>query len=329
MLVSPPLNFGKHFDIAAASSAGVGATALENQDNFLLIDGSGRAVCLQHQQLQETTLPHWPAGHLRLAVLDGMGGHGQGRQAAEAVVAGLLALPACDSLAVLSARLDALHTRLQAQFAAAAGGKQAPSRRPGTTLTVLEMAPGAAPLLYHVGDSRLYEVRHDGVTVLTVDHVPATAFAMAGVLQAQEWWQQVHGEHRPQIAQAFVLGNAFADPSALADGLHALTGERLPPFLAHLGDRRALTLRADATYVLATDGFWSCTAPQPWVNSWPALFDGAADAATMVGRLFDGLAAQAPEQLHVDNLTAIIVRPLSGQQKRDSGDDTYAGLPNF
>lgn len=324
MLVSPPLDFGKHFDIAAASSAGVGDAVPENQDNFLLIDGSGHAAYLHGQQLHERRVAHWPAGHIRVAVLDGMGGHGHGREAAEAVVAGLLALPACHSLPALCAALDALHDRLQAAFAAQAGGKRAPSRRPGTTLTVLEIAPGAEPLLYHVGDSRLYELRKDRISVLTVDHVPATAFAIAGVLQDYEWWQQVHGEHRPQIAQAFVLGNAFADPAALADGLYALTAERLPPFLAQWPDRRALALRADATYLLATDGFWSCAAPRPWVDSWPALLADQTDAAAMLARLFSALASQPPESLHVDNLTAIMIRPVPGHQKRDNGDDTYA-----
>ena len=322
MLVSPPLDFGKHFDIAAASSAGVEAQAqlpqLENQDNFLLIDAGGRAVFLQDQQLHEVQLDDWPAGHLRIAVLDGMGGHGHGREAAEAVVAGLLAMPACTNLPTLCAWLDALHGRLQAGFAA---GVNSVSRRPGTTLTLLEIPPLEAPLLYHVGDSRLYEIGNDSIAVLTVDHVPATAFAMAGVLQADEWWQQVHGEHRSQIAQAFLLGNAFADPAALSDPLYPLTRERLPPFLRHLPDRRALVLRADASYLLATDGFWACAAPQPWLSTWPALLHGQADAAAMLATLFAAMAAQPLENLHIDNLTAIMIRPLP---RRDSGDETYA-----
>ncbi|MDB5959801.1 MAG: protein phosphatase [Massilia sp.] len=323
MLVSPPLDFGKHFDIAAASSAGVGvgtADRLENQDNFVLIDAGGRAVFLEGEQLHEVQLSDWPAGHIRLAVLDGMGGHGHGREAAEAVVAGLLGMPACDNLPTLSAYLDALHSRLQASFASL-DGAGAPLRRPGTTLTLLEIAPFEAPLLYHVGDSRLYEIKHDGVAALTVDHVPATAFAMAGVLQAEEWWQQVHGEHRSQIAQAFLLGNAFADPAVLTDALYPLTRERLPPFLRHLPDRRALALRSDAMYLLASDGFWACAAPRPWIERWPALLAHCTDADAALHALFAGMEALPLEALHIDNLTAIIIRPLP---RRDNGDDTYA-----
>lgn len=321
MRVSPSLDFGKYFDIAAATSAGADPdTPLENQDNFLLIDSSGRAVFVENQQLHEVQLPDWPSGHIRVAVLDGMGGHGHGREATEAVVAGLLEMPACTDLSSLCGALDGMHSRLQASFAEG-DGDSAAARRPGTTLTLVEIAPQAAPLLYHVGDSRLYEIRHDSIAVLTVDHVPATAFAMAGVLEADEWWQQVHGEHRSQIAQAFLLGNAFADPAVLGDALFPLTPERLPPFLRHLPDRRALVLRGDASYLLATDGFWACAEPRPWVASWPALMADCADAAAMLGLLFDGLASQPLETLHIDNLTAIIIRPLP---RRDSSDDTYA-----
>lgn len=344
MQLTPTIDCGPDFDIAAASSAGVdGASRLENQDNFLLIDATGRALFLQDQQLHELQLGAWPAGHLRVAVLDGMGGHGHGREASEAVVACLLAMPACRDLASLAGRLDAIHAGLQARFAAAdqddpdvqdsgdAGAaseassarRRAAARRPGTTLTLLEIAPGLAPLLYHVGDSRLYEVRDGAIVALTVDHVPATAFAMKGVLDAGQWWQQVHGEHRSQIAQAFLLGNTFTDAALLDDGLFVLDADCLPPFLRHLPDRRALALRADAIYILASDGFWACEAPLPWVASWPALLaaDADADARALVTALFGAMQALPLDSLHIDNLTAIVIRPLGW---REQAEDTYA-----
>ena len=131
----------------------------------------------------------------------------------------------------------------------------------------------------------------------------------------------MHGEHRSQIAQAFLLANAFADPAALGDALFPLTRERLPPFLRHLPDRRALVLRGDATYILATDGFWACAAPRPWIDSWPQLLADCSDADAMLGTLFAAMGIHPLETLHIDNLTAIIIRPLP---RRDSSDDTYA-----
>ena len=91
------LRFGA-FDVAAASRLGAGPRLREeNQDNLVLIDTGGQAVWLQGQQPQRRQLARWRHGHARLAVLDGMGGHGHGREAAEAVASSLLALPPCDS----------------------------------------------------------------------------------------------------------------------------------------------------------------------------------------------------------------------------------------
>jgi serine/threonine protein phosphatase PrpC len=316
------LQFGSRLDIAAGTSAGANlasllGTPLENQDNLLLVDTQGRAVFMRDQQQQQQQVEGWANGHVRLAVLDGMGGHVHGREAAEAVVAGLLAIPPCDSIKVLARHLDALHARLQHEFSEVGDI----SKRPGTTLTMLELPPGKAPLLYHVGDSRLYEITPQRVFPLTVDHVPATAFAMAGVLDEQEWWQQVHGEHRSQIAQAFILGNAFSDPAVLSDPLFELSRKTLPPFLAHLPDRRAITLRDDAVYLLATDGFWACAEPHLWVASWPALLAHGNSALAKAQLLFAEIGAHPPPSLHIDNLTAIVLRPLADP---DPADETYA-----
>lgn len=302
------LDFGPGLAIAARSSASISADHLpENQDNLLLIDASGHAVCLRGQSPYSTMVDGWPAGHVRVAVMDGMGGHGHGREAAEAVATGLLQVPACRTQQELDSRLDALHHTLQARFAAL--GYSQGWRRPGTTLTLLEIAPGHAPMLYHAGDSRLYEITAQASHPLTVDHVPATSFALHGMLGEQEWWQQVHGEHRPQISQAYILGNAFDNPQVLSDALLPLDAQRLPPFLRHLADRRALRVRSDALYLLATDGFWSCGQPLTWTARWPALLvrPGHAPGAAL-DALFNDYAEHPPPQLHLDNLTAIVLR---------------------
>jgi serine/threonine protein phosphatase PrpC len=306
--ISDPLDFGPALAIAARSSASISRLqAPENQDNLLLIDATGRAVFLRDQQEHSVMVAGWPVGHVRVAVMDGMGGHGHGREAAEAVATGLLRVPACTTQAQLDSRLDALHGALQAHFRQP--GDTDSFRRPGTTLTLLEIAPGQAPLLYHAGDSRLYEITPQAARPLTVDHVPATCFAMHGLLGEQEWWQQVHGEHRPQISQAYILGSAFNNPQVLEDGLLALDDQRLPPFLRELGDRRALDVRPDALYLLATDGFWSCGRPLEWTARWPALMvrPGFAPGAAL-DALFHDYAEHPPRDLHIDNLTAIVLR---------------------
>jgi len=306
--IASHLRFGA-LDVAAASRRGAGPRLREeNQDNLLLIDTSGQGVWLQDQQPQRRQLAHWHAGHARLAVLDGMGGHGHGREAAEAVAAGLLAMPPCDSAAELAHRLDALHAELQRHFVQLSG----PGPRPGTTLTMIELPAAGPPLLYHVGDSRLYEITRERVAPLTVDHVPATAFAMGGLLGEQEWWQQVHGEHRPQVSQAFILGNAFANPARLSDPLFELTPLKLPSWLRALPDRRPLQLRPGASYLLATDGLWSCSDPYGWVGQWPRLLDGGLDAAAMLAALLRAYEAHPPAFFHPDNVTAILLRIPGG-----------------
>ncbi|UVW26905.1 PP2C family serine/threonine-protein phosphatase [Massilia sp. H6] len=300
--------FAPYYDVAVASRRGCGPVQrAENQDNFVVIDFAGQACCLLEQRVRRTQLAGWPAGHGRVAVLDGMGGHGHGREAAEAVAEGLLALPPCRTVAELAGQLDLLHARLQRHFATAA---LATGARPGTTLTLLELPPGAAPLLYHVGDSRLYEIGPQQARPLTVDHVPATAAAMAGQIDEHGWRQRVHGSHSPHIAQAFILGNTFSNPAQLSDPLLGLTPLNLPTWLGELADRRVLTLRAGAAYLLATDGFWSCAAPERFVAGWPALLANAPDAGAMVTRLFDALDRAPPAGLQADNLTALVLRPL-------------------
>lgn len=295
--------FAPQLDVAVRSTAGVTGTQLENQDNFLLIDTAGSARYLRGQQEQQVQVPGWEPGHARLAVLDGMGGHGHGREAAEAAVAGLLAMPPCGTAAELATRLERLHAQLQQQFRAE------PGPRPGTTLTLLEIRPALPALLYHVGDSRLYQIDGACIEPLTVDHVPATAFAMRGMLGEQEWWEQVHGEHRPQISQAFILGDAISDLAQLSDPLFPLTADVLPGFLNHLPDRRPLELVPGRTYILATDGFWACAEANRWVARWPGILAGATSAQAMVDALFREIDEHPPGQLHKDNLTAIVIRP--------------------
>ncbi len=313
--------FAPGLDVAARSAAGVGQIVrAENQDNYLLIDATGMAHFLQDQQARQQRIHGWPPGHARVAVLDGMGGHGQGREAAEAVVQGLLSIAPCATLGELSSHLDALHTALQHHFGVA-GSDGPEQKRPGTTLTMLELRPGQAALLYHVGDSRLYELDQGRITPLTIDHVPATVCAMAGQLDEGAWWHQVHGEHRTQISQAFILGNAFDDPATLSDPLYALSPLNLPSYLYHLPDRRVMELRPGTVYVLATDGFWACKEPVGQILRWPELLEPCHSAQAMCDALFEAMQAAPPPELYPDNLTAIVLRPfLAGETALPAGD---------
>ena len=280
----------------------------ENQDNFLVVDGLGQAHLLWREQETRLRLADWPAGHRRLAVLDGMGGHSHGREAAEKAVEGLLSLPAIADLAQLSEALNALHQQLYQEFRAA-------GLETGCTLVLLEIPPQGSAMLFHVGDSRLYAIDEYRVQCLTVDHVPATHLAMLGLLNGAQWLQQVHIQTSSQISQAFILGGTLGVPHLYAETIEAdlyeLHEGNLPLFLRGLGDRRILTLEPGWVYLLASDGLWHLSSPQAFIQRWPALLaQPHRPLEELLDELLEILAETIRQQrsLPDDNCTVILVR---------------------
>jgi serine/threonine protein phosphatase PrpC len=291
----------------------------ENQDNFLFIDGRGRARFLWDEQETQLQLPDWPHGHRRVAVLDGMGGHSHGREAAQQTVEGLLELSAATDLAQLSNGLNVLHRRLYQEF-------QTAGLETGCTLILLEIPPRAPALLFHVGDSRIYAIDPGTVQCLTVDHVPATHLAMLGLLDSAQWLQQVHVQTSSQISQAFILGSTLSATSLYADTideeLYELHEGNLPLFLRGLNDRRLLELESGRVYLMASDGLWHLRDPQAFIQHWPALLaQPHRPLEELLDRLLDELAVAIQWQQHQpdDNCTVILLRKPGGAD--DSADD--------
>ncbi|MFO7640578.1 MAG: protein phosphatase [Candidatus Competibacteraceae bacterium] len=305
----PPAGLDASLEIAVRSlRSPTGRGRGENQDNYLVIDGQGQAHLLWREQETRLRLPDWPTGHHRLAVLDGMGGHSHGREAAEKSIEGLLGLPATADLTQLSEVLTALHGQLHQEF-------QAAGLETGCTLTLLEIPPQGPALLFHTGDSRAYAINEHQAACLTVDHVPATHLAMLGLLNGAQWLQRVHAQPNSQICQAFILGGTLGIPTlypeTLAAELYELHEGNLPLFLRGLGDRRHLTLESGQIYLLASDGLWHLSEPQAFVQRWPELL---AHPGRPLAELLDELLAELAEtirrQQHQpdDNCTVIVVR---------------------
>ncbi|MCC7219960.1 MAG: protein phosphatase 2C domain-containing protein [Candidatus Contendobacter sp.] len=300
---------GPLLEIAVRSQCSpTGRGRRENQDNYLVIDGQGQAVFLWREQETRLQLLNWPPGHQRVAVLDGMGGHSHGREAAEQTVEGLLDLPAADHLDGLSAGLNALHQRLHQQFLMAGWES-------GCTLILLEIPSTGPAMLFHVGDSRAYVIDAGQAQCLTVDHVPATHLAMLGLLDGAQWLQQVHAQANSQISQAFVLGSTLGAPSLYADAIDAELYElhegNLPLFLHGLGDRRLLELEPTRTYLLASDGLWHLPHPQQFIERWPELLaQPRCSLEELLDRLFADLTEAILHQhsLPDDNTTVILLR---------------------
>ncbi len=279
----------------------------ENQDNYLLVDGNGQAQFLRDQQPQYTQYARWPTGHLRLAILDGMGGHADGRVTAEQTVAGLLEIPATTNIGALSDALERLHQRLHTEL-------HRNGAEPGCTLTLLEIPPVGPALLFHVGDSRFYAIDTQGASALTIDHVPATRLALLGVLDPHDWYEQVHQHTSHQISQAFVLGNSLSltgRHDRLGTGLFELHDGNLPTFLRGKGDRRTLDLYSGYTYLLSSDGLWHVRQPQPFVQRWSQLLTRT---DLPLGKQLDQTFAELSQRIAAepnnrgDNTTAIAFR---------------------
>jgi serine/threonine protein phosphatase PrpC len=280
----------------------------ENQDNYLVVDGQGQARFLWREQETTLQLRDWPPGHQRLAVLDGMGGHSYGREAAERTVEGLLDLPASCTLDLISDGLTALHRRLYREF-------QEAGLETGCTLILLEIPITGPALLFHVGDSRFYAIDSRQARCLTVDHVPATHLAMLGLLDGAQWREQVHRQPNSQICQAFILGSTLGVPSLHVETIDAELFElhegNLPLFLRGLSDRRTLTLEPERTYLLASDGLWHLANPQAFIQRWPALL---AQPHGSLEEFLDAMLAELAETIRQqrsqpdDNCTVILAR---------------------
>ena len=302
-------DFGGRFEVAVRSILSPTTFGRkENQDNYLIIDAKGTARFLENEEDARRRIDHWPEDQVRLAVLDGLGGHSHGRQATEKSVQGILEIPAQNTVDGLAKALESLHRRLNREMHGA-------GEEPGCTLTLLEIPPAGPALLFHAGDSRLYAVDSDAANCLTIDHVPATKLAMLGKLDEGEWVRRVHVQSGYQISQAFVLGNTLSDPSPLSNSLDpdlfALHDGNLPDFLQGRSDRRHIELQPDRVYLLASDGLWHLPDPLDFVRRWPELLAHPdKPLEVLLDKLFAELVlrTQREAQLGGDNSTAVAFR---------------------
>jgi protein phosphatase len=179
----------------------------------------------------------------RLAVIaDGMGGHQGGevasRIAAEHVRDTYLAFPANDPRESLIAAFHAAHTAIQEY------GRENPGfEGMGTTCTCAVVKDGH--LYYgHVGDSRLYLIRNNAITLLTEDHSYVQKLVRKGMITSEE--AAVHPDRNILTAAlgmpAAVPADFSSAPMALysgdvlllcTDGLHGLVSDHEMLSLAH------------------------------------------------------------------------------------------------
>ena len=167
-----------------------------------------------------------------LIAVDGMGGHSDGAAAAEAARTSLVASfwqqahPLFDPLGFMHLALGRAHEEV-----VALGQGLAPEARPRATCAICLVQAGAA-YWAHVGDSRVYQIRHGETLVRTRDHSHVEQLLREGLITAAE----VQGHPMRNFVECCLGGDALL-PEMTISGRRKL-------------DRGDLVL-------VCTDGFWA------------------------------------------------------------------------
>jgi serine/threonine protein phosphatase PrpC len=142
-----------------------------------------------------------------LVVMDGMGGHADGARAAEIGRSVLLEAfaanphPVFDPLGFLHLSLGRAHAAV-----AAAGRDMKLEHRPRATCAVCLVQDGAA-WWAHLGDARLYHIRHGAVLARTRDHTHVEHLLREGAIREDE----VHGHPMRNYVDC-CIGGELAQP---------------------------------------------------------------------------------------------------------------------
>lgn len=193
---------GNWVEVAAASCRG---PRRANEDNFLVILPDSSAWRVLDEHLVSALAPCWPSDRrwLRVAIMDGMGGHANGREVAEKAAEGLLAITPQNTPEGLRAVVQTLHRSLLNQMGGVGKG--------GCTLIVADIDIDRRTVtLLNVGDSRAWLVRHCGRHYqVTLDHRTTEFSYRDGDLETCEYRQST-GLRSNRLAQALGFGSFLA-----------------------------------------------------------------------------------------------------------------------
>lgn len=223
----------------------------ENQDNYLWVYPDGQCAYLRDQVGQQGQVVSWPEGHIRMAVVDGMGGHQSGREFAEQVVLELQQIPFQRKPESLQAQLVALHDKLFERC-------YRNSRSPGSTLVMADITPEGGVLLANMGDSRAYLVRGKVWEQLTHDQT-MTEFAWRDGLITDAEYAELTREQPGKVAQALGYGCTRWVAGGFGDGIASKRHDRRLSLNldGEHPDIFTLEMPPETRLLLASDGLWS------------------------------------------------------------------------
>lgn len=228
---------------------------------------------------------------------DGAGGHSRGAEAAQRAVACIENLLRDDATAYSPANLTQsvclAHAELQHHQ-----GSKSPQARMHCTVVVLWVDATAEHVLWtHVGDSRLYRIRHGRTDVVTTDDSVVQRLLQAGVISQE----QLHSHPQKNQLLAALGVDAHVEPHTVVRPVELVEGD---------------------AFLLCSDGWWD-------------HFDDTALATTLaqsltaqdwLARMQSHIAAQKrPRQ---DNYSAIAVWAGDpGEVTYPGADDTQPRMP--
>ncbi len=273
-----------------------------NDDNFLVItpgEQGGTAEWLHNDKVTRTFLPDWPENFYRLAVADGVGGLGNGKEASHAAIHGLFSSVPATTAAEMKALVEQVHQQLHTKLYCEKG------KTPGTTLLLADYCSAANRLLLaNVGDSRAYLVHKDQVERLTFDHTDFEFDYRAGELSKIEF-EERFSQPANRIAQAVGNGSRglFYNNKGFRSFQHDNRirldlAEDLPAYLKNHADVKEFILPDDHVLMLATDGLWNGNARAEWPGPLTKTFLSARELCLQVD--------QAVENGSRDNITVIL-----------------------
>jgi len=177
------------------------------------------------------------AGGWYAVVADGAGGHSRGAEASQRAIRTIETLlhsvePSDFAPDTLSRMITAAHADLQRH--------QVPGDAAATmhsTIVALWIDASARHALWaHVGDSRLYRIRHGLIDVVTTDDSVVQQMVQAGLITRE---QARHHPHKNQLVAALGI-EGEVDPHAVV---------------------RPVELKAGDAYLLCSDGWWDAFEP--------------------------------------------------------------------
>lgn len=289
---------GDPWRIDRAAASLVGARD-ENQDNYLLL-ADAQAEYLVDAEPCGKPVPDWPADRVRVMVFDGMGGHRDGRQVAEAAAQAAVGLPPQHSESALRDALKMLHQGLVERF-----HRSDEPGSPGATVVWLEIdCRRRRAWIAQVGDSRIYRLRDGRWQCLTHDHtliefnwrdgdIDHARYAELSVIPGQRLVQAIgYG------SWGILPDDRGIKPYTRDSQLRLDLADELPVDRAGHADVRELSLQPGDCLLLASDGLWD-----PVANG---LWQGPETVA--VGRsAVNALVQDAVAKGGRDNVTAVLV----------------------